>query len=442
MSVESSAPRTLPLPRPGAPPVPTPPNPQRFTLQSGLRVVAVSRTELPQLAMRVIVPAGSAADPDEQPGTASLVGSLLSEGTERRTALELNQTLDNLGAAFSVRVGHDFTEVDLRLLAETADEGLELLAEVLARSTFPDREVERVRSEALDALQARLDEPANVADDVVAVSLFGPEHPYGRLPLGTSEGVRGIRRDSLLRFHRDRFRPQGSVLVVAGDFEPELLSARLERIFAGWTGSAHPTRYPAPPASPFAASSPSRIAWEDAAQGEIRFAGLGIDRRSPDWIPAAVANYILGGSTITGRLGANLREDKGWTYGVRSGFAAGIHPAGWTVETAVDADVIEEALREIEAELNAIAREAVEDEELFRAKEALILSLPRAFETPARIVARLATLEAFGLPEDYWAGFPARVAAVTAEEVNRIARSLFHPERLVRVTVGPPEGEN
>jgi zinc protease len=281
-----------------------------------------------------------------------------------------------------------------------------------------------------------------VADDVVAVALFGPEHPYGRLPLGTSEGVRAIRRESLLQFHRDRFRPEGSVLLIAGDLRSNTLPGQLERVFADWSGSVAPIEYPSSPALPLTTGSVSRIEWEDAAQGEIRFAARGMHRRSPDWIPAAVANYILGGSTITGRLGANLREDKGWTYGVRSGFAAGVHPAGWTIETAVDAEVIDDAMAEIEAELRRMVEEAVEEEELSRAREALILSLPRAFETPARIVARLATLEAYGLPDDYWSRFPERVTRVTREEIGRVARAHFDPAELVRVTVGPAEEED
>jgi zinc protease len=165
-------------------------------------------------------------------------------------------------------------------------------------------------------------------------------------------------------------------------------------------------------------------------------AGLGMQRNHPDWVAAAVANYLLGGSTITGRLGANLREDKGWTYGVRSGFAAALQPGGWSIETAVDVEVVPRALEEIFSELERFRSEAVPDAELRRAKDALTLSLPRAFETAGRIVSRFATVEAFGLQSDYWETFAERVEAVTSEEITRIARTYFEPERLVVVVVG------
>jgi len=433
--------RTLPLPVAGEPPFPVPPTPTRFTLRNGLRVVVVARNELPQVAIRLVVPAGSAADPGTAPGTASLVGALLTEGTRGRSATEFNQHLDSLGASLDARVGHDFAEVDLRLLSETLDEGLSLLSEVVGTPTFPDREVERTRSELLDALLARMDEPANVADDHAAEALFGPEHPYGRLALGSPEGIERVTREELVAFHAERYRPEGSVLVIAGDVAIPELRNLLEKSFNGWSGRVAPIEFPGWPSARDTAGTLTVVDWEDAAQGEIRIAGLGLHRRSPDWIPAAVANFILGGSTITGRLGANLREDKGWTYGVRSGLAAGIQPAGWVVETAVDGEVVGEALDEIDHELRRMATEHVGDEELDRAREALILSLPRAFETPGRIVARLSTIEAFGLDQDYWERYPERLRDITSEEILRISGDLFHPERLVRVVVGPaPHG--
>jgi len=433
--------KVLPRPTPGQPPIPTIPEPDRFTLENGLRVVAVPRPGLPQLSIRLVLPAGAVADPPEAPGTASLVGSLLIEGTETLSAIELNERIDTLGASLGTRVGHDFAEVDFGLLAETLEDGLHLLASVIADAALPEREVERVRAEVLDALEARLDEPANVADDHASQAVFGTRHPYGRLPIGTVEGVQRLRRDDLLDFHRAHYRPEGSILVAAGDFTTTELRDRLEAAFDGWRGRPRPVTYPDLPGGPRPDQPLLSLEWEDSAQAEIRVAGLGLPRSSPDWIPAAVANYILGGSTITGRLGANLREEKGWTYGVRSGFAAGVHPGGWIVETAVGAEVAADALGEIDSELRRMVEEDVSGEELERAKEALILSLPRAFETPARIVSRLATVEAYELEVDYWERFRERVERVTQEQVRRIATTCFDPERLVRVVVGPRVAE-
>lgn len=440
--MESSGRRSAVLPRPipGTPPFPAVPRAERFALENGLRIVAVHRGDLPQIAGRLVVPVGSAGDPVGQPGTAAFVASLLAEGTETLEVMQLHERIDALGASLGARAGHDFTEIDIGLLAETLDEGLRLLAEVAARPTFPDREVERVRAELLDALEARLDEPANVADDHTSEAVFGADHPYGRLPLGTVSGVASLRRETLQAFHRFFYRPTGSVFIIAGDLSGEDLRGRLEQAFGGWEGMSARFDYPTARSAPVASDRLSSLEWPDAAQAELRVAGIGMPRASPDWIPGAVANFILGGSTITGRLGANLREDKGWTYGVRSGFAAGVHSGGWVVETAVEAGAAADAIGEIERELDLIVHAPVEAEELERAKEALILSLPRAFETPGRVVARLATVEAFGLPADYWDRFPGQVRRVDPDDVRRVAERYFDPSRLIRVSVGPPLG--
>lgn len=435
MAIEGVSLHSRPLPLPGTPPAARVPRPERWTLSNGLKVLAVARRKLPQVAVRLILPAGAAADPAMFPGTAALVGGLLTEGTWGLSADELNARIDSLGASIHAQVGHDHAEVDLVVLSETLAEGMELFAEVIAAPAFPEPEVERARAETLDALAARMDEPANVADDQFSLALYG-EHPYGRLTSGTEEGVASVPRDELVAFHAAHYRPEGSVILVAGDFDPAELRLLLERVFAEWTGSPPSLLVPETPPRAVQEGKLITIPWPEAAQGELRLGGIGMERRSPDWIAGAVANYLLGGSTITGRLGANLREDKGWTYGVRSGFAAALRSGGWVIETAVDVEVVDAAMAEILGELDRFVQEPVSSEELRRAKDAMILSLPRAFESPGRIASRFGTLEAFGLGPDYWDRFPERVEDVSTEDVLRIARHYFHPARLVRVVVG------
>lgn len=426
----------LPPPVPGAPPRPRVPAPERWTMENGLRVVALPKHTIPQVVLRLVIPAGGASDPPEHPGTASLVAHLLTEGTRSMSADALNARLDLLGAAMHASVGHDFAEVEAVLLSETLEEGIALLAEVATRPSFPEKETERVRAESLDALVAREDEPANVADDRAAVELFGASHPYGHPSFGTPAGIRSVPREALAAFHARHYLPRGSFVVASGDFDSAALRGWLDAAFAGWTGEAPRVDYPAGTPAPARAGAAVVVPWDDAAQSEIRIAGPGLDRRADDWMAGAVANYILGGSTITGRLGANLREDKGWTYGVRSAFHPGLAIGGWEASTAVDVEVTADAVAEMEGEMRRMASETVPEDELRRAKDALILSLPRLFETPSGLAGRFVTVEAFGLPDDYWDRYADRIEAVTADDVLRIARQCFDPARLVRVVVG------
>jgi len=431
-----SAVAVLPAPVPGPPPRPRVPRPERWVMENGLRVVAIQKRGIPQIVLRLVIPAGGAADPKEHPGTASLVAHLLTEGTLSMTADELNARLDLLGASVHASSGHDWAEVEAVLLTDTMDEGIALMAEVATRPSFPEQETERVRAESLDALVAREDEPANVADDRTSLEVFGPDHPYGRPSFGTAAGIATVPREALAAFHAARYKPRGSFLVAAGDFDPAELRARLDAAFAEWTGEVERVPYPAGPPVPANAGKTVVVPWDDAAQSEIRIAGAGLDRRSPDWLVGSVANYVLGGSTITGRLGANLREDKGWTYGVRSSFHAGQAIGGWGTDTAVDVEVTAAAVEEMIGELRRMATEPVPDDEMRRAKDAMVLSLPRVFETPGGIASRFVTMEAFGLPDDYWERYPDAVEAVTADDVLRISRQVFAPERVVRVIVG------
>lgn len=433
--------RVLPRPQLGPPPAPRVPRPARATLSNGLRVVFIPRDGIPQVAIRLVVPAGSVADPPGLPGTAGLTAALLTEGTRRHSAEELHERVDELGAALCAHAGHDFAHVEITLLAGTLTEGIPLFAEVVARPTFPLAEVERIRAESLDAIMSRADEPGNVADDRLLLEVFGAEHPYGLPAFGTAQGVETTPRAAMAALHAARYRPRSAFLIAAGEFDPRELELRLEDAFAGWTGEAEPLAGRSPPAHPTRSGEIVRIPLEASAQTEIRVAGTGLHRGSPDWIAASVANYVLGGSTILGRLGAKLREEKGWTYGARSALSAGVHAGGWSAETAVDNEVSEEARREILFEIARMSSERVPAEELQRARNALVLSLPRAFETPERVASRFSTLEAFGLPDDYWNRLPERVNAVADQEIVRVSRAYFDARRLVTVMVGgDPQG--
>jgi zinc protease len=314
---------------------------------------------VPQVVLRLVLPAGSTVDPAEYPGTASLVGHLLTEGTATLTAEELHARLDLLGAAVHPHVGHDFAEIEMVLLSETLAEGVSLLADVVTRPSFPRRK----RSASAPSRSTRWSRgstsPPTWPTTGRMLEVFGAGHPYGLPSFGTEEGIRTVPREALAAFHASALPPRRRLLVAAGEFDAAELRAALEASFAGGLGrAAPPVVHPPTPEMPARAGKLAFGRWDDAAQSEIRIAGPGLPRRSPDWIAGGVANFLLGGSTITGRLGANLREDKGWTYGARSSFSAGVLPGGWVAETAVDVEVTADAVAEMLREMRRLMRRA------------------------------------------------------------------------------------
>jgi zinc protease len=339
-------------------------------------------------------------------------------------------------------VGHDFAEVEAVLLSDTLEEGVALLAEVVMRPAFPEAETERVRAESLDAIEARERRAGQrgrrprLAGGVRRLPSVRPaavRHGGG----GRRRAARGAARLPRGALPAGRRLPGGGGRLRPRRPPRRAARRRLPRL----------ERHGAAGRLPRAGGGAGGRRTDRACRGRTRAVGdprrgVGLDRRSPDWVAGAVANYVLGGSTITGRLGANLREDKGWTYGVRSAFSAGLGRGGWIAETAVDVEVTADAVAEMVGELTRMVREPVGADELRRAKDALILSLPRVFETPAHVAGRFATLEAYDLPRDYWERYPAAVEAVTAEDVQRIARERWDPERLVRIVVGGLDGED
>ncbi len=421
-------------PPPGAPPQIRLPKFERLHLPNGLSVVAVRHDDLPEVSARVVIPFGASDDDRERAGTALLVARALTEGTAERTAGEVAEWLDYLGARFSVDVDHDATTLSLHFLSRVFDEALAFLAEVLSRPAFDPGEVGRLRDERLDEIASSLDEPRAVASLRLHEACFG-EHPYGMRAGGVEETVRAIDAETLSAFHKRYYGAAGATLILVGDLpKGGELEERLTAALSVWRGGpARPGRLADPNASD------GRRLWAipwDGPQSEIRVGGLGIHRLDPDYPAVMVMNAILGG-LFSSRINMNLREDKGWTYGAASRFDARKRRGPYYAATAVDAAATIPAVREIVGEMERMKVEPASDAELELAKNALTLSLPRLFETVGQVSGRVAAQVIYGLPDDYWMTYRDQVAAVTREDVLAVAQRLLTTELNSIVVVGP-----
>lgn len=421
----------------GPPPTVAPPEVERRRLANGLDVLVVHRPGLPIVDLRLVVRAGAAADIPERAGRASLVAEMLDEGTERYSALELAEALDRLGAELEIVAGWDASTLALHVLRPRLEPALELMAEVVARPTFPEDELRRVRDERLADLARQRQEPRYLAHETFSAVVYGPGHPYAATLSGTPESVQAIGREEVYAFYREHFRPGNAFLVAVGDVDATHLLPILERTLGAWEPA--PPAPVAPPGRPTA--RPTAVYLVDrpgAPQSEIQVGHAAVPRTTPDFFPLLVLNTVLGGA-FTSRLNMALREERGYTYGAGSRFEFRLGPGPFAASSAVFTGVTDDALRIFVDEIRRIRDEVVPSGELDRARSYVALGLPRQLETTAQIARTIADIELYGLGDDYLARFVERIRAVTAEEVLRAARAHLDPEHMALVVVGDRE---
>jgi zinc protease len=410
-----------------------PPRWSRFKLKNGLEVYLVEAHDLPLVDFDLVVKTGSAANPPDKAGLADLTAHMMAEGTKTRGALEIADQVAALGATLGTASNWEATTVTLSTLTKNLDPALAILADVVQNPAFDPKEFARVRDNLLTAIARRKDSPPIIAGTTLAHLLYGPKHPYGWPTVGTEASVKRITPADLRAFYAASVHPNNAALIVAGDVTEAGLRGKLEAAFKGWR-PRHVTARRLPPVPPPGATKVFLIDKAGAPQSSIRVGGIGIDRMNPDYYAVTVMNLILGGGFY--RLDLNLREGKGWTYGARSIFEArrgpGPFAAGGEFVAPHSADSVAEILKEI----NGIRDSDVTDAELARAKDQIIRSFPARFATRASTAAELADLAVFGLPDAYWAEFPGKIAAVTKDDVRRVARRYLDPGHLAVVVVG------
>src|SRR3954464_1447715 len=432
-SARQQAPDRSAAPKPGPLPALKLPAIQKHTLSNGLPVWIVELHKIPVAHATLVVKTGSGADPKGKYGLASLTADMLDEGAGSRDALQLADAIDYLGASLSTSSTSDASSIELHVPVARLGDALPIMADVALRPTFPEDELKRVREELLTSLIEAQDDPESLIQFAFPRLVFGTEHRYGTLSMGTATMVKALSAADLRQFHAQHYAPSDSLLIAAGDVTAADAAARLERAFGSWKAAAAPA-----PAVPAPTQLTSRqiylIDKPDAAQSQIRIGWVGVPRSTPDFFALRVLNTILGGS-FTSRLNQNLREQHGYAYGAGSAFDMRTSAGPFYASAAVEADKTAEALTEFFKELDAI-RKPVPADELERAKSYLALLLPRNFETTESLAASLGQVYIFNLPADYFATYTQRVRAVTPADVQRVAERYVQPDKFAVVIVG------
>lgn len=401
------------------------------TFDNGLAVTVVERRGLPVVEAEFIVTGG--AERDTQAGLTSMMAEMADEGTTSRSALEIAEEIDYLGAHFNVLPGWHATTASLHVLTQRLDSALDIATDVMLNAAFPEDEYRRKQEERLNALMQDADEAALTATKALARGVFGAAHPYG-LPIdGTCDSIERITCNDVASLYRERFSAPNTRVLVVGDVAADDMFARVEKRFALWQGAASQEITPA--AVPAAQSR--RILLVDkphAAQAEIRVGHAAPARNTPDYFSLLVMNTVLGGS-FTSRLNTILREKMGVTYGASSRFRmrknGGLFMAGSAILTEAAARSAEVIVQEMER----MRSEPVPADELLRAQSYIALGLPRSFETTDDIASHVRDQLIYGLPDDYWQTYVDRVFGVTAEDVLAAAARHLHADACTIVIV-------
>ena len=423
--------------RPALGPAPafTPPAVERYALSNGLPVLFVAKPGVPVAQVNLLVRTGS-VDDGARDGLARLATDMMDEGAGALSALELADAIEFLGVRLGVGADRHHLQASLWTPTSKLDASLPLLADVALRPTFPEADLERVRTSTLTSLGQRADEPRAIASAALAQALYGLEHPYGRTGEGSPEAIRALTRDDLVAFHDRAVRPSNAALVVVGALAWDETRPRLEAAFGADAWPARPA--PAPTAvRPPEAVGGRRVLLVDkpgAAQTVVRVARIGAARDTDDFHAIGVLNTILGGS-FTSRLNQNLRERNGYAYGASSSFDFRPVPGPFVAAADVQTDVTAAAVAEFFHELAAL-RQPVPGAELAKARDYRALSYPAPFATVGGTAARVGDLWLDGLPDDTFARYGADTRAVSEADLARVAETYVTPEAVVVVLVG------
>ncbi|OGD23006.1 MAG: peptidase M16 [Candidatus Aminicenantes bacterium RBG_16_63_16] len=424
------------MPAVGAPPDVKFPPYERASLANGLKIILAERHTIPVVQLSLLLDAGAAADQFALPGTASMTISMLDEGTASRTSLQISEELALLGAQLGAGSNLDTSSVSLSALKEKLDGSLEIYTDVILHPSFPESDFRRVQKLQLAGIQREKDSPVGMALRVLPKLVYGPGHAYGNpySGSGSEASVSKLTRDDLIKFHKTWFKPNHATLVVVGDTTMAELKPRLEKLFRGWPGGPVPQKNIG--AVTLKKSAVYILDKPEAPQSLILAGHAAPSSADPDNIAIETMNQVLGGDFIS-RINMNLREDKHWSYGAMSLLFGARGQRPFIVYAPVQADKTKDSIAEIMKELEGIiGRKPLTLDEFNNVKANQVLQLPGQWETMAAVQGSLSEMVQYGLPDDYFQKYPARVRQLTLQDVAKAAAKTVHPDSVQWVVVG------
>jgi zinc protease len=410
--------------------------PQQFKLPNGMEVLLLPDRSNPTVTLSGYIRAGTEFDSAAKAGLASLTANNVMNGTQTRDALQLAKALEERGANLDFGANREGVNVVGNSLAPDLPILIQTLSDVVQNATFPADKLELTRQQALTALKVQLDTPAQVAIRTFQQTVYPQNHPFHAFP--TQESLKGITREDLVSFYQQHYRPDTTVLTLVGDFDSNKVRSLLENQLSNWQDSGKPTAltYPEVPLPK------SVVELTPALPGKTQSITLlgyrGIDRKDPRYYAALVLNQILGGDTLSSRLGTEIRDRLGLTYGIYSYFQAGRTPGPFLIQMQTAPEDAKKAIGATIALLQQVEQKGVTSEEVAAAKRSITSEYPVSLAEPDSLARTILNNEIYGLGPDELRKFVQQIEAVTLDQVNQAAKELLHPENIVVVTAGPP----
>ncbi|HEX4950451.1 MAG TPA: pitrilysin family protein [Blastocatellia bacterium] len=410
------------------------PKPYETKLSNGLQVLVLEDHKLPQFSVQMVVLSGGLADPAELPGAAQYTATLLREGTKTRNSKQIAEQLDQLGASIFANSGLSSisTNVSASGLTDNFDAIMELFADVLLNPSFPAEELNKLKTRNIAQLRFQRAQAGFLASEMFSKVMYG-SHPAARLSL-TADQIQRLTPEALQNFHATHFKPNNAIFGIAGDVKPAEIVAKLEKMFAAWKPGDVP-KTPIPQVADTGAAKIYLIDRPGSVQTNLLAGTLTIQRTDPDYFALEMMNQVLGGGA-SARLFLNLREDKGYTYGAYSSVSSFKYRGRFQANTEVRTDVTEGSMKELLYELKRIREEKIPADEFERAKRTIVGGWALQLESPSSSLSNAITAKLYGLPADYWDTYPQKIAAVTTDDVQRVARKYLDLDKLQIVAVG------
>lgn len=407
---------------------------KRTVLPNGLTVLHVERHNLPIVMLTLLVKASPLDESPDKAGLANLTAELLTEGTKKRRATDISEEIEFIGASLGASTDNDYTIISLSVLKKDIEKGFEVFSDILLNSTFPDEEIKRDKELIKGSLKQSEEDPSFVAAKTFKKAVFG-DLPYGRLVTGGVETIDNLKREDILRFHSDYYKPNNSTLSVVGDLSEDELSLLIKRFLSEWKHTEVRKRRSIQ--KPENENKKKTILIDrDLTQANIILGHAGISRGNPDYYAVSVMNYILGSGGFSSRLMQAVRDEMGLAYDIHSFFAP--YKEGGLFEVGVQTknESANTVITEIYKQINRIRKEEVTDQELEDAKAYLTGSFPRRLDTNKKIADFLVVMEFYDLGLDYVEKYPQYIKSITKDDVLRVAKKYLDTSYLVTVVVG------